>query len=54
MPRAMRSLLDFGEPDLDLIEPRGVGRSVMELDVRMGAQEGLGRLEFYESKGCRR
>ena len=25
--------LDLGEPDLDLIKPRGIGRGVMELDV---------------------
>ena len=30
--------LDLGEPDLDLIKPRGIGRSVMEFDVGMGAQ----------------
>ena len=27
--------LDLGEPDLDLIKPRGIGRGVMELDVGM-------------------
>ena len=42
--------LDFGEPDLDLIETRGVRRSVMELDVRMGAQEGLDGLSFMSRK----
>ena len=46
--------LNFGEPDLDLVEPRGVGRGVVELDVAVGAQEALDRLWFYESKGCRR
>ena len=45
---------DFGEPDLDLIKPRGIRRSVMELNVGMGAQKSLERLQFYESKGCRR
>jgi hypothetical protein len=38
--------LDFGEPDLDLIEPRGVGGGVMELDVGVGAQEALDRFSL--------
>ena len=46
--------LDLGEPDLDLIKPRGIGRGVMELDVGMGAQKTLNGWQFYESKGCRR
>ena len=33
--------LDLGEPDLDLIKPRGIGRGVMELDVGMGAQKNV-------------
>jgi len=31
--------LDSGEPVLDLIEPRRVGRREMQSDVRMGEQE---------------
>jgi hypothetical protein len=38
--------LDFGKPDLDLIEPRGVGRSIIELDVGVGAQEALDRFSL--------
>jgi hypothetical protein len=42
--------LDFREPDLDLIEPRGVGRGVMELDVGMGAQEVFDDFGFMSRK----
>ena len=38
--------LDFGEADLDLIEPRGVGGGVMELDFGVGAQEALDRFSL--------
>jgi len=31
--------LDFRKPELDLIEPRGVGRGIVEFDVGVGAQE---------------
>ena len=31
--------LDLGEPDLDLIEPGGIGGRVMELDARVGLEE---------------
>ena len=42
--------LDLGEPDLDLIEPRGIGRGVMELDVGMGAQKSLNGCSFMSRK----
>ena len=42
--------LDLGEPDLDLIEPRGVGGSVMEFDVGMGAQKALNGCSFMSRK----
>ena len=42
--------LDLREPDLDLIEPRGIGRGVMELDVGMGAQKALNRCRFMSRK----
>jgi hypothetical protein len=31
--------LDFGKPDLNLIEPRGVGRCVMDADIRISVEE---------------
>ena len=42
--------LDLGEPDFDLIEPRGIGRGVMELDVGMGAQKALNGCSFMSRK----
>ena len=42
--------LDLGEPDLDLIEPRGIGRGVMEFDVGMGAQKALNGCSFMSGK----
>jgi hypothetical protein len=42
--------LDLGEPDLDLIKPRGIGRGVMELDVGMGAQKALDGCRFMSRK----
>ena len=42
--------LDLGEPDLDLIKPRGIGRGVMELDVGMGAQKILNGCSFMSRK----
>ena len=42
--------LDLGEPDLDLIKPRGIGRGVMELDVGMGAQKPLNGGSFMNRK----
>ena len=42
--------LDLGEPDLDLIKPRGVGRGGVELDVGMGAQELLNGSRFMSRK----
>ena len=42
--------LDFREPDLDLVEPRGIGWGIMELDVGMGAQEGLDGCSFMSRK----
>ena len=42
--------LDLGEPDLDLIEPRGIGRGVMESDVGMGAQKALNGCRFMSRK----
>src|SRR4029453_10128713 len=42
--------LDLGEPDLDLIKPRGIGRGVMELDVGMGAQKALNSCSFMSRK----
>src|SRR4029077_5602975 len=42
--------LDLGEPDLDLIKPRGIGRSVMEFDVGMGAQKALNGFSFMSRK----
>jgi hypothetical protein len=42
--------LDLGEPNFDLIEPRGIGRGVMELDVGMGAQKPLNGCSFMSRK----
>ena len=42
--------LDFREPDLDLIEPRGVGRGIMEFDVGVGAQEVFDGFGFMSRK----
>ena len=42
--------LDLGEPDLDLIEPRGIGRGEMELDVGMGAQKSLNGFGFMSRR----
>ena len=42
--------LDLGEPDFDLIKPRGIGRSVMEFDVGMGAQKALNGCSFMSRK----
>jgi hypothetical protein len=42
--------LDLGEPDLDLIKPRGIGRGVMELNVGMGAQKSLNGGSFMSRK----
>ena len=42
--------LDLGEPDFDLIKPRGIGRSVMEFDVGMGAQKALKGCSFMSRK----
>jgi hypothetical protein len=42
--------LNLGEPDFDLIEPRGIGRGVMELDVGMGAQKALNACRFMSRK----
>ena len=42
--------LDLGEPNFDLIEPRGIGRGVMELDVGMGAQKPLNSCSFMSRK----
>ena len=42
--------LDLGEPDLDLIKPRGIGRGVMELDVGMGVQKSLNGCSFMSRK----
>src|SRR4051794_18237235 len=32
--------LDFGEPEFDLVEPRGVSRRVMDAHARMFGQKG--------------
>src|SRR6476660_133307 len=42
--------LDLGEPNFDLIEPRGIGRGVMELDIGMGAQKPLNSCSFMSRK----
>lgn len=42
--------LDLGEPDLDLIEPRGIGRGEMELDVGTDAQKLLNGFSFMSRK----
>jgi hypothetical protein len=42
--------LNFREPDLDLIEPRGVGRGIMEFDVGVGAQEVFDGFGFMSRK----
>jgi hypothetical protein len=42
--------LDFREPDLNPVEPRGIGRGIMELDVGMGAQEGFDRFGFITER----
>jgi len=34
---------DAVEPQLDLVKPRGVGGRVVELDIRMGGEEGAHR-----------
>ena len=36
--------LDFGEPVLHLVKPRGIGRRVVQGDVGMGSQEGVDEL----------
>ena len=42
--------LDLGEPDLDLIKPRGIGRGVMELDVGTDARKLLNGFSFMSRK----
>ena len=38
--------LDAGKPDLDLVEPRRVGRREVELDVRVLVEEGFDLLRL--------
>ena len=50
MPRAMRFLWIFETRIFDLIEPRGVGRGIMEFDVGVGAQEVFDGFGFMSRK----
>ena len=50
MPRAMRFFWIFDKPYLDLIEPRGGGRGIMEFDVGVGAQEVFDGFGFMSRK----
>ena len=42
--------LDFGEPKLDLIEPGGVGRSEVQVNIGMLGQELVNALSFVTGK----
>lgn len=43
---------DFGEPDLNLIQPRGVGRREVLLHVRVRFQKISDRLSLYVPRNC--
>ena len=46
--------LDLRKPDFDLVEPRRVGRCVVDSDVRMLGQKRERHASSYEQKGCPR
>ena len=41
---------DLGEPDLDLVEPRGIGRGEVQLHARMLLQEVSNELDFVDGE----
>src|SRR5262245_16289308 len=45
--------LDLGKPQLDLVEPRRVGRREMQVDVRMVQQKGAHRLRLVRRQVVR-
>ena len=45
--------LDLAEPQLDLVQPRGVSRGEVQVNLRMLRQEVLDR-PALEPRGCRR
>ena len=42
--------LDLGEPELNLVEPRGIGRRVLDLDRRIGLEKRSHTLGFVGRK----